>query len=76
MATRMFASLDQGRPCDGIAYFWAQVRSMKTKMEYTTVEKIDEQLRRMESQLQHTSMPLAEEKKIVENMEKLRKSRV
>lgn len=49
---------------------------MKTKMEYTTVEKIDEQLRRMESQLQHTSMPLTEEKKIVDNMEKLRKSRV
>lgn len=49
---------------------------MKTKMEYTTVEKIDDQLQRMESQLQHTSMPLAEEKKVVDNMEKLRKSRV
>ncbi len=53
-----------------------QVRGMKGKMEYTTVEKIDEQMARLESRLQHTSMPLAEEKKVLEDIKKLRASRV
>ena len=53
-----------------------QVRSMKGKMEYTSVEKIDEAIARMEGRLQHSSMPLAEEKRVLEDIKKLRASRV
>jgi uncharacterized coiled-coil DUF342 family protein len=53
-----------------------QVRGMKGKMEYTTVEKIDEQMARLEQRLQHTSMPLTEEKKVLDDIKKLRASRV
>ena len=53
-----------------------QVRSMKGKMEYTSVEKIDEAISRMEGRLQHSSMPLAEEKRVLEDIKKLRASRV
>lgn len=53
-----------------------QLKGMKGKMEYTSVEKIDEAIARLESQLQHSSMPLAQEKKILEDIKKLRASRV
>lgn len=53
-----------------------QVRGMKTKMEYTTVEKIDEQMQRLETKLQHTSVSIQEEKKILDDIKKLRQSRV
>lgn len=53
-----------------------QVRLMKGKMEYTSVEKIDEAIARMEGRLQHSSMPLAEEKRVLEGIKKLRASRV
>lgn len=49
---------------------------MKTKMEYTTVEKIDEQMQRLEMKLQHTSVSIQEEKKILDDIKKLRASRV
>ena len=40
------------------------------------MEKIDEALARMEGRLQHSSMPLAEEKRVLEDIKKLRASRV
>ena len=49
---------------------------MKTKMEYTTVDKIDEQMQRLETKLQHTSVSIQEEKKILDDIKKLRQSRV
>ena len=45
-------------------------------MEYTTVDRIDEQMARLEERLQHTSVPLAEEKRVLEDIKKLRQSRV
>lgn len=52
-----------------------QMKQMKTKLPYTTVGKIDEQIAKLEDKLQHTSLSLAEEKKTVEDVKKLRESR-
>ena len=53
-----------------------QLKGMKGKMEYTSVEKIDGAIKRLEDELQHSSMPLAQEKKFLEDIKKLRASRV
>lgn len=53
-----------------------QIRGMKGKMEYTSVEKIDEAMAKLEQKLQHTSMPLSEEKKVLDDIKKMRASRV
>lgn len=53
----------------------AQLREMKGKLEYMTVDKIDEQIRRLEHRMAHSSMSLQEEKKTMEDMKRLKASR-
>lgn len=53
----------------------AQLREMKGKLEYMTVDKIDEQLRRLEHRMAHSSMSLQEEKKTLDDMNRLKASR-
>ena len=53
----------------------AQLREMKGKLEYMTVEKIDEQLRRLEHRMAHSSQSLQEEKKTLDDMKRLKASR-
>lgn len=53
----------------------AQLREMKGKLEYMTVDKIDEQLRRLEHRMAHSSQSLSEEKKTLDDMKRLKASR-
>jgi len=53
----------------------AQLREMKGKLEYMTVDKIDEQLRRLDHRMAHSSQSLQEEKKTLDDMKRLRASR-
>ncbi|KAL3151875.1 hypothetical protein ABBQ38_012836 [Trebouxia sp. C0009 RCD-2024] len=53
----------------------AQLREMKGKLEYMTVDKIDDQLRRLEHRMAHSSQSLQEEKKTLEDMKRLKASR-
>jgi uncharacterized coiled-coil DUF342 family protein len=53
----------------------AQAREMRAKLAFPTVEKIDEQIKSLENRVAHTTMSLPEEKKILEDMKKLRQSR-
>ena len=53
----------------------AQLREMKGKLEYMTVDKIDEQLRRLEHRMSHSSQSLQEEKKTLDDMKRLKASR-
>lgn len=53
----------------------AQLREMKGKLEYMTVEKIDEQLRRLDHRMAHSSQSLQEEKKTLDDMKRLKASR-
>ncbi len=48
---------------------------MKGKLEYMTIDKIDEQLRRLEHRMAHSSQSLQEEKKTLEDMKRLKASR-
>lgn len=51
------------------------MKAMKGKLQYTSVEKIDEQIAKLEDMQQHSSLSIAEEKKVVENIRALRASR-
>ena len=48
---------------------------MKGKLEYMTVDKIDEQLRRLDHRMAHSSMSLQEEKRTLDDMKRLKASR-
>lgn len=53
----------------------AQLREMKGKLEYMTVGNIDEQVRRLEHKMAHSSQSLQEEKKTLDDMKRLKASR-
>ncbi|KAK9804196.1 hypothetical protein WJX72_000615 [[Myrmecia] bisecta] len=54
----------------------AQMRDIRAKgAAYTSVEQVDEQIRKLEHKHEHTSLTLAEEKKLLEDLKRLRASR-
>ena len=53
----------------------AHVKDMKSKMLHTSVEGIDEQIKRAESRISHSSLTLQEERQIIDSIKKLRAAR-
>lgn len=53
----------------------AQAREMKAKLAYLTVDKINEQIANLENRVAHTTMTLQEEKRVLEDIKKLKQQR-
>lgn len=53
----------------------ASLRDLKANMKFTTVEQIDEAIEKLENRVQHSSLSLNEEKKILDDIRKLKASR-
>ena len=51
------------------------LKDLKANMKYTTVEQIDEAIEGLESRIQHSSLSLNEEKKVLDDIRKLKASR-
>jgi uncharacterized coiled-coil DUF342 family protein len=51
------------------------LRDLKSNMKFTTVEAIDEAIEKLEERMQHSSLSLTEEKKVLEDIRKLKASR-
>ncbi|KAG7667236.1 hypothetical protein NADE_002968 [Nannochloris sp. 'desiccata'] len=51
------------------------LKELKSNMKYTTVEQIDEAIQKYEERVQHSSLSLNEEKKILDDIRKLKASR-
>eukprot|EP00958_Prasinococcus_capsulatus_P001101 scaffold101_cov373-Prasinococcus_capsulatus_cf.AAC.3 len=52
-----------------------QVRSIKEKLSFMRVEQIDEEIQKLEYKMQHSSLSIQEEKRIVSQIKDLNKSR-
>lgn len=53
----------------------ADARSLRDKLPYVRVEQIDEEIKKMEYRMTHTSLSLQEEKKLLQQVKDLSKSR-
>ena len=53
----------------------ASLKELKANMKFTTVEQIDDAIENLESRVQHSSLSLNEEKKILDDIRKLKASR-
>eukprot|EP00246_Nothoceros_aenigmaticus_P004945 TRINITY_DN166_c0_g1_i1.p1 TRINITY_DN166_c0_g1~~TRINITY_DN166_c0_g1_i1.p1 ORF type:complete len:630 (-),score=214.04 TRINITY_DN166_c0_g1_i1:237-2126(-) len=53
----------------------ANARALRDKLPFVKVEQIDEEVKRLEYRMQHTSLSLQEEKKIMQQIKELTKSR-
>lgn len=53
----------------------AEARSLRENLQYSRVEQIDEETKKLEYRLTHTSLTLQEEKKVLQQMKDLGKSR-
>lgn len=53
----------------------ASLREMKSSLKFTTVDAIDDAIAKLEYRLEHNSLSLNEEKKVLEDIKKLRQSR-
>ena len=53
----------------------SSLRDLKSNMKFTTVEQIDEAIAQLEHRVQHSSLTLNEEKKVLEDIRALTKSR-
>jgi uncharacterized coiled-coil DUF342 family protein len=51
------------------------LKELKSSMKYTTVDQIDEAIQKYEERVQHSSLSLNEEKKILDDIRKLKASR-
>jgi uncharacterized coiled-coil DUF342 family protein len=51
------------------------LKELKSNMKFTTVEQIDEAIQKYEERVQHSSLSLNEEKKILDDIRKLKTSR-
>lgn len=53
----------------------SSLKDLKANMKFTTVEQIDEAIEKLENRVQHSSLSLNEEKKILDDIRKLKASR-
>jgi len=53
----------------------ASLRELKSSMKFTTVEAIDDAIEKLEHRVQHSSLSLNEEKKVLDDIRKLKASR-
>lgn len=51
------------------------LRDMKSSMKFTTVEDIEKEIDKLEDEIQHSTLSLTEEKKLLEEIRKLKSSR-
>jgi uncharacterized coiled-coil DUF342 family protein len=52
-----------------------ETKSIKEKLAFVKLEQIDEEIRKLENRISHTTMAIDEERKAVSQIEQLRKSR-